>query len=86
MENVVIDKMEWEELRKEIQEIKKVLKDNGKSFHQKKWLSASDAGELLNIKIRTVYLYCQKGLLHPHKAGGILLFDRSEIEELIRDN
>jgi hypothetical protein len=86
MELIALDRNDWEEIKRDIKEIKNALEVQGKTLPQKKWLSASAAGDLLNIKIRTVYLYCQKGLLHPHKAGGVLLFDRVEIEELIKGN
>jgi len=76
-----MEKQQFEKIQKDLNEIKDALQ--GKMSSQKKWLPAAAVGDLLNIKIRTVYHYCQKGLLHPHKAGGILLFDRSEIEKLI---
>lgn len=83
MELIALEKKEWEEIRRDIKVIKEVLEKQGKMSTPKKWVPTSEAGELLNVKIRTIYLYCQKGLLHPHKAAGILLFDRSEIMSII---
>jgi excisionase family DNA binding protein len=82
-EVIVIDKKEWSELRREVQRIKDILEGNGKICSPKKWLTTAEAAELLNVKIRTIYLYRHDNKLHPHKATGILLFDREEIEDLI---
>ena len=84
MEIIALEKKEWEEIKRDIKEIKDTMRYQGKISSPKKYLSVSEAGDILNIKKRTVYWYCKKGLLHSHKAGGILLFDRDEIEELIK--
>jgi hypothetical protein len=83
MELIALEKKEWDEIKQDIKIIKDVLESHGKLSPPKKWLTTVQAGEFLSVKIRTIYLYCQKGLLHPHKACGINLFDRAEIEALI---
>ena len=80
---IILEYKQFKEITDDIRAIKEALVNQGKMSTPKKWLTTSQAAELLNIKVRTIYLYIQKGLLHPHKAGGINLIDRSEIEALI---
>jgi len=83
MELIALEKEEWEEIKRDIREIRKVLENQGKMTSQKKLYNTKGTAEYLNCAIRTVYHYCKNGLLHPKRIGGILLFDPEEIESLI---
>jgi hypothetical protein len=80
---IILEDKQFKEIQNDIKAIKEALFDLGKMGQKKKWLTSSESGTLLNVKIRTIYHYCQMGLLHPHKAAGLLLFDSDEIEALI---
>jgi hypothetical protein len=80
---LVLDEKQFLEIREDLKIIRSVLESKGDVAHLKRWLNSKTTAEMLNIKLRTLYAYCQRGLLHPKKVGGILLFDRSEIEALI---
>jgi len=79
---LILDEKQFLEIREDIKTIKKVLEKQGKLIPPKRWVNSETAAEILNIRIRTLYSYCSKHL-HPKKVGGILLFDREEIETLI---
>lgn len=79
---IILDEKQFLEIKEDIKTIKRVLENHGKLVPLKRWINSGAAAEILNIKIRTLYSYCTK-FLHPKKVGGILLFDRSEIEGLI---
>jgi excisionase family DNA binding protein len=81
---IIIDEKLFLEILNGIRTIKEALASQGKTSAPKKWLTTLAAAEILNVAVRTIYKYCQDGILHPHKVGGILLFDRSEIESLIQ--
>jgi ribosome-binding ATPase YchF (GTP1/OBG family) len=83
MELIALEKVEFEEIKKNIKEIRDFLENQGMKSLQKKWYNTIGTAEYLNCAVRTVYHYCNKGLLNPQKVGGILLFDREEIEALI---
>jgi hypothetical protein len=80
---MILDEKQFQEIQEDIKLIKKALESQGKLSSPKKWLTTQGASELLNVKPRTCYHYCQIGRLTPRKVGGILLFDRFEIEALI---
>jgi len=84
MKYIAVENKDWEEFKRDIiNEVRDVLESQFNTHSPKKWLTTSEAGELLNVKPRTIYLYSARHRLNPKKVGGILLFDRSEIEELI---
>jgi hypothetical protein len=79
---VILDEKQFLEIKEDIKTIKKVLENQGNLVPLKRWINSGAAADILNVKIRTLYSYCPR-FLHPKKVGGILLFDRSEIEGLI---
>jgi hypothetical protein len=79
---IILDENQFAEIREDIKTIKKVLESHSSLIPPKRWINSETAADILNIKIRTLYSYCPK-FLHPKKVGGILLFDRNEIETLI---
>lgn len=83
MELITLDKKDWDEIRSDLKEIRKVLESQGKMTLQKKWYNTKETAEYLHCAVRTVYHYCNKGLLNPKRIAGILLFDSEEIEALI---
>jgi hypothetical protein len=86
MELIVIEDKQFQKILNDIREIKEALLNQGRISSTKKWITAIEVGDLLNIKIRTVYHYCKKGILNPHKVLGLLTFDREEVEALIKKN
>lgn len=83
MELIALEKKEWDEIKSDLKEIRKVLESQGKMSAPKKWISTAEAADLLNVKPRCIYNYTSKRLLSPKKFSGILLFDREEIISLI---
>jgi hypothetical protein len=84
MELIAIEKKEFEEIKKDIHDIKNALVTQGKMTSAKKYLNSKGAAEYLNVSVRCIYNYCQKNLLNPKKIGGTLLFDIDEIELLFK--
>lgn len=80
---LILDEKQFLEIKEDLKTIIKVLEKQSKLDPLKKWVNSKVAADFLNIKIRTLYFWCHNGLLHPKKIGGILLFDRIEIEALI---
>lgn len=63
-------------------EIKKIL--HGSS--QKTWLRSQDVEEMLNISPSTLHNLREKKILPHSKVGGIILYEYSDIIELLRKN
>lgn len=82
----MLEDRQFQMILSDLKEIKEAILNQKRMSSLKKWITAVEVGELLNIKIRTVYHYCQKGILHPHKVMGLLTFDREEVEALIMNN
>jgi hypothetical protein len=83
---IVLEEDQFKEIRMDIREIKDALIKQGKMTSPKKYLNTKGAAEYLNVSVRCIYHYCQKNLLNPKKAGGTLLFEIDEIEQLIKKN
>ena len=86
MELIALEKKEWEEIKRDIKDIKVALESQGKISVPKKWGTVFKVEDLLGIKRRTVYNYVAKGILKAHKVGGILLFDLDEIGSKIQND
>jgi excisionase family DNA binding protein len=69
-----------------LKSLSEFLKKKSNLNGQKKWLTSAEAANLLGISVRTIYFYVSKGILTSHKVGGILLFDRDEIDKLLTNN
>jgi hypothetical protein len=83
-ELIVLDKKEWDEIKRDIKEIKDVLQSQGKISVPKKWYTAKETSLHYNCAVRTIYHYCNKGLLNPKRIGGILLFSNEELEGFLK--
>jgi hypothetical protein len=77
-----MEKEDWDELKKDIKRIKQILENHEQLSSSTKWLTSKGASAFLNIKVRTIYSYISKGILHPKKIGDILLIERAELESL----
>lgn len=82
---IFLEKEKFDHLCQNIEAIKESFQHQGIMHVPKRWLVTAEVAELLNIKVRTVFHYISKDLLHPRKVGGLNLFDREEIEKLIQN-
>lgn len=47
---------------------------------EREYLTISQVAEYLNIGRTSVWRYSKQNLLHPHKIGGRILYNRAEID------
>ncbi|MBR1766905.1 MAG: helix-turn-helix domain-containing protein [Bacteroidales bacterium] len=53
---------------------------------RKEWIDTGEVCRWLKISRKTLWLWTKKGLFHPSRTEGRLLYDRYEIEEVIASN
>jgi excisionase family DNA binding protein len=50
-----------------------------KTYDRQPWADASEAAEILDVSIRTVYTYCREGRLPARKIKGVWKIDRDAL-------
>ncbi|WP_029038785.1 helix-turn-helix domain-containing protein [Salinimicrobium xinjiangense] len=76
-----------DELRKEIREdFRKELQELAKIFSPKEptvWITRQEASRLLGVSLVTIHNWTKEGVIHAHKIGTRIRFNRSEIENIL---
>ena len=73
------------ELKVELEEIKKLLKELG-GQSSKKWLKSKEVRKLLNISAGTLQTRRINGTLPYTKMGGVLYYDLEDIQKVLLAN
>lgn len=82
----IITRVDLEEFRVElVAEIAKLLKSGAKESH-KRWLKTAEVKKLLGISSGTLQNLRVNGSLPYTKLGGVLYYDREEIEKMLELN
>lgn len=85
MEKIVIDFPDMEHVKKEISELKEILKAKNKTCPE--YLTANKASELLEIQKRTLSIYADKGEFRKYYFGEKLLYYKlSELYDFIENS
>ena len=76
-----------EEFKAEILEgVGKQLQEFSKNFQPKEpiiWITRQEAAELLGVSLVTIHNWTKEGVIHAHKIGTRIRFNRSEIEKIL---
>lgn len=69
-----------------LSEIKELFKQQEKGFMAKKWLKSTEVMEMLKISPGTLQNFRINGTLPFTKIGGIIYYDASDIQEVLKSN
>ena len=78
---VAVPKAEWEQLRKEMKEIRNSLLSSGLEV-----LDNTDLKKLLKVSERTLATWREEGILPYSKVGGKIYYDPKEIQDVLSRN
>lgn len=81
MENLLITKHEFEELKESIQSISQQIKKPHSQTLSEQWLDILEVCKILRISKRTLQSYRDKGVLSFSQIGGKIYFKNSDIEK-----
>lgn len=85
-QNLII--LNKDELRAYISEMKnQIVNELRKELQpQRQYMSANETENMLRVTHGTLWNWAKRGLIHPHKIEGKVLYSRSEIQKIIETN